>query len=133
MLNQVALAAELLAGHPETGDYSDNHAIAAAQINLENRSVPVDTLSANDLFSATNAIEFSGKSLHRHVLWVSWCGADRDPHDPTNEAFVKWIFGNESQTTGSLIAMRDKPASRAVEQGISNRRVRAEEIKRARI
>lgn len=110
-----ALAAELATGHPDTGAYSADDATAAAELNAVNRGLPKNSLTGDELFTATVAADFAGLSDAQRLLWVGWCNTDRDPFNAANVAFVTYIFGDGSDTLAALGALRDRPVSRAVE------------------
>ena len=52
-----ALAAELTAGHPDTGAYDADDAIAATQINVVNRTTPKGTLTGSEVNHVSRAVE----------------------------------------------------------------------------
>lgn len=110
-----ALKARLLAGHPDTGAYDADAAIAAGQINAVNRTRVKPSLSGNDLFTATDGLEFGELTNEKKQMWVSWCNTDRDPADAANVAFVNFIFGNGSATLANLAAIRTEAVSHANE------------------
>ncbi|MEE9185243.1 MAG: hypothetical protein V3U39_12330 [Acidimicrobiia bacterium] len=114
-MDLAALKAELLAGHPETGAYSGNASVAAAQLNLENCSQNKASLTGNELFTSTDAGEFTALTDPAKQMWVSWCSTDRDPRNANNVAFVNYIFGAGSVTMAALAALRTEAISRAQE------------------
>ena len=117
-MNIAALKAELTAGHPGTGAYDADAAIAAGELNAVNRTKIKSSLSGNDLFTATDATEFAALTDVKKQLWVSWCNSDRDPSDAANVAFVNFIFEPASTTLSNLAAIRSEDVSRAVELGL---------------
>ena len=114
-MDLAALKAELTAGHPVTGAYSGDHAGAAAELNAENRERQKDTLTGDELFTATDGPEFAALSDVKKQLWVSWCNTHRDPGDASNVAFVNFVFGAASNTLAALAILRTESISRAVE------------------
>jgi hypothetical protein len=126
------LAAELLAGHPDTGPYSANAETAANEINAVNRSRNIDSLSGDVVFQTTDATEFAGLTDSAKALWLSFCGRDQiDPFRSANVAFVRAIFGNQSATVQALSAFRTEAISRAQEIGFG-RPVQADQIRHVR-
>jgi hypothetical protein len=118
MKNIVALSAELIAGHPDTGAYDADAVIAAGQLNVVNRIKLKTSLSGNDLFTSTDETEFSELTDSKKQMWISWCSVDRDPMNSANIAFVNFIFESGSQTMANLNAIRTEDVSRAVELGL---------------
>ncbi|KKM04496.1 hypothetical protein LCGC14_1763630 [marine sediment metagenome] len=112
------LKTELAGVHPDTGAYDADNAIAANQLNAVNRKKPKDSLTGNELFTATDSTEFMALSDVQRALWVSWCNTDRDPYDAANVTFVTHIFGAGSATIITLQVLRQLSVSRAVELGI---------------
>ena len=129
-MNLVDLAAELVAGHPDTGPYDADATVAATQGNLANRTRNKTSLSGNELFTSTDGGEFAALSDAKRQMWVSWCNTDRDPTDASNITFVNYIFGVSSTTLANLAAIRIELISRFVEQGLG--KPTAGDIQRAR-
>ena len=118
-MNIPALAAELTAGHPDTGAYNVDDQIAANQLNAVNRSRNITSLSGDDLFSATDTVEFAALTEAKQSNWLSFCGRESvDPFGAANVAFVNWVFGGGSTTISSLATFRTESVSRAVELGL---------------
>jgi len=116
-MDYVALKAELAAGHPVTGTYSLDSTVAAVQLNEVNRTKNRASVSGDEMFSATDSVEFAGLSAENRLLWVSFCGRSRiDPFSEANVGFVVWIFGN-NDTTAALNVLRRRDVSRAEELG----------------
>lgn len=129
-MDMEALTAELLAGHPVTGAYSGDHKAAAAEMNAENLTTERETLSGNELFTATDGAEFIALTAEQRQLWVSWCNTHRDPWDTSNIQFVSYVFGAGSSTIIALSALRTRPTSRAEELGFGA--MKAGYVQRAR-
>ena len=117
-MDLAALKAELLSGHPATGPYSGDATTAAAQIHLKNRSRDRTTLTGNELFTSTDAGEFTGLTDAAKQMWVSWCNTHRDPTAANNIAFVNFIFGVGSATIAALAALRVELIGRDEELGL---------------
>ena len=117
-MDLVALKAELLAGHPDTGAYDADAATAATQLNAVNRTRNLTSLTGDVMFGATDDTEFAGLTDLKKQLWVSFCGRDSiDPFGSANVAFVTWIFGGGSGTITTLATLRKEDLSRAAELG----------------
>ena len=130
-MNLAVLKAELLAGHPVTGAYNVDHALAADQINLVNRELNINELTGDQVFRATDAVEFAAMTEHRQNIWVSWTSKGSiDPWDAVNVEFVQWVFGAGSDTVSNLQGLRKTPVSRAEELGLGV--VFASQVERAR-
>ncbi len=78
-------------------------------------TLPKESLSGNDMFSATDPTEWAGLDSDKRQLWVSWCSTDRDPFNAANVAFVQYIFGDDSATVNNLQALRIRAVSRWTE------------------
>ena len=118
-MNIPALAAELTAGHPDTGAYNVDDQIAANQLNAVNRSRNIASLSGDGLFSATDTVEFAALTEAKKSNWLAFCGRESvDPFGAANVAFVNWVFGGGSTTISSLASLRTESVSRAVELGL---------------
>ena len=111
-----ALAAELTAGHPDTGAYSLDDETAHAELHAVNRTKNKDSLSGDAMFAATDATDWIGLTDHQQQLWVSFTSKDSiDPFAAANVAFVTAIFGGGSATLTALAALRKDDVSRVVE------------------
>ncbi len=131
-MNIAALVAELMAGHPDTGVYSGTAATAAGQLNAVNRTTVKSSMSGDEIFAATNAIEFVTITDHKRGMWLSFCARDSiDPAGASNVALVNWIFGDSSATLTALAAARTNDVSRAQELGLGKVGVGHVQIARA--
>jgi hypothetical protein len=114
-----ALAAELTAGHPDTGAYNAIAVTAAAELNAVNRTTNKTSMSGDEVFSVTDNTEFQALSAGDKNLWLSFCGRDTiNPFGASNVAFVTSLFGGGSDTLTALAATRKNDVSRAVELGL---------------
>jgi len=130
-MDLVALKAELLSGHPVTGAYDADNAIAADQLNAVNRSRNLSSLDGDQIFAATDATEFGGLTDVKKQLWLAFCGRQTiDPFGTANVAFVNWIFGTGATTVSALASLRTEGISRATELGFGN--VRPGTVEQAR-
>ena len=118
-MNLDILRTELTAGHPITGVYSEDDAIAAGQLNTINRTRIRTSMTGDEVFAATDPGEFGALTEHKRLTWLSLCGRSAtDPAETANEALVKWIFGASSATLTALVAARTEHITRAAELGL---------------
>lgn len=75
------------------------------------------SMSGSEMFKATVAGDFSSLPDGKKQEWLSYCGIDT--HDPESggvaEQFVKYIFGNPSNTVSALATARQETISRRAE------------------
>lgn len=118
-MNLSILKAELLAGHPGTGAYNADSLIAANQINAVNRTIPVASMSGDEVFAATDGPQFVALSAAKQANWLAFCGRESiNPFGTANVAFVTWVFGAGTATVTALQAARSEAGSRARELGL---------------
>ena len=120
----------LASPHPKTGAWADSDEDAAAQGNEVDMKENIESLSGDQLFTATDATEFAALTDVKKQLWVSWCNSDRDPHNAANVAFVNYIFGAGSNTIGSLAVLRMRDVSLFQKEGLGL--VRVGDVQKAR-
>ena len=108
----------LASPHPVSGAWAEDDAAAAAQGNEVDMEENIDSLSGDQLFTATDATEFAALTDTKKLLWVSWCNGDRDPHNAANVAFVTFIFGGSSNTLAALAELRKHPVSLFQKEGV---------------
>ncbi len=101
----------LASPHPKAGAWAVDDVAAAAQGNVVDMEEDINSLSGNQLFTATNTAEFLGLIDTKQLLWVSWCNSDRDPHNAANVSFVDFIFGDNSATKTALALLRKRDVS----------------------
>ena len=112
------LKAELLAGHPVTGLYSADDALAAAQINVVNRTLPRATMTASEVFNAIDKTEFNALSVtNKQLVWDILHLGDVNPFGLEAAIFID-IFGGGSTTITTLAGLRVTNVSRADELGL---------------
>jgi len=132
-MDLLALKAELLSGHPDTGAYSLDSQVAAAQINEPNRTIQRDTLSASAIFESIDLAEFKVlPNADRSRISVILSLGDEIKVNPTSKARA-WLidaFGASSVTRTALLIAVSEIVGRAKEIGLD--RVRAGTIERAR-
>lgn len=115
----VALAAELIAGHPVTGAYNADDALAADQINELDIVRIKEFMSGSEMWANTDTVEFSTLTDVNKQLWVAFCAIDE--HSPENNGlahkYVNLIFGTGSDTLTTLAAARSETVSQAAVLG----------------
>lgn len=125
------LRAELEVGHPGTGPYNADDAIAAQEINVVNRQRNRPQMTGDEIFAATDGAQFDALTPEDRQLWMSFCGRDiLDPFGAANVAFVVGTFGAGTATPTALIAARRENVSRADELGLGS--VRTGTVSQAR-
>lgn len=88
-------------------------------LNAVNRTRNRTSITGDELFSATDEVEYIALSSSDRLLWVSFCGRDSiDPFGKANVAFVKDLFGNGSATVLAMAGDRVESVSRADELGV---------------
>ena len=129
-MNYAILAAELLAGHPDTGAYSEDDEVAAAQGNLINREEPVDSITGQQLVRAVVPADFIGLSDRQEARFWGICGLGDIPVNDANikAALVAMFVGTETLT--NLAALQTRMVSRFQELHLGI--VKAGYIERAR-
>jgi len=132
-MDLVVLRTELDGVHPGTSDpYDADATTAAVQINLENRTTSRDTITGSEIFNATNDVEFDALLTDSdRARWVSLCGIlEIDTGTGIAKSLEAELFGGGTTTRANLLALKNPPASRAVELGLGP--VTAGDIERAR-
>jgi hypothetical protein len=132
MINYTLLAAELAAGHPITGAYDADDALAAEQGNLAN--VEVNKLTTpQEAADATDANEFNALPDADQNLWVgilSWDSINLNEGIGLATATGIWAGAAGTITRPALIATRTHLVGRFEELGFG--RVRTADITQAR-
>lgn len=112
------LKAELLAGHPDTGAYNADDAIAADEINVVNRTVNKTSMTGSEVANAIDIAEFDALSAgDEQLVWNVIHIGDINPFGVEATIFTA-VFGGGSTTITTLAAVRKTDVSRAVELGI---------------
>jgi len=116
MVDYVALKAELDAGHPDTGLYNVDDAIALSQINLANRTRIKPTVSGAEIADATDTTEFAALTPTDQNRWLAMCAINTlDTTGGIAGALEAALFGVATATRANLVALREETVSRAVE------------------
>jgi hypothetical protein len=126
-----ALKTELDAGHPVTGAYNADAALAVDELNAVNSPVNLSTLTGDEVFNAADSTEYSALTNDDKQLFLSICGRDSiDPFGTNNVAAMQSIFGGGSATMAALATLRVTTQSRASILGLG--RVLANHVLEAR-
>lgn len=126
-----ALKAELSAGHPVTGPYDADDAVAAGQLNTENRTVPVKSVTGQQIFEAVVPAHYNALSADAKQLFGTIVGMGTIPVNGTNtKAALTAMFAGATDTLNALAALQTELVSRAVELKLGL--VRAGHVEEAR-
>ena len=121
----------LASPHPISGAWNVDDALAADQFNAENITRIKSSMSGDEVFAATDAVEFGPLIEHKQQLWMAFCGRDSiNPDGASNVALVSWVFGSGSATLTALKAARQEKISLAAQEGLGH--VRTGDVQRAR-
>jgi len=91
----------------------------AADLNSVYRTRNRASVTGDEIFAATDSVEFNGLTSEAKSMWLAFCGRSYlDPFSPANVAFVQWVFGSGSDTVTNLMDLRVADISRAQELGI---------------
>jgi len=130
-MNIDVLKGELLVGHPDTGPYDADDALAADQLNVVNRKTNKTTMEASEVMQAIDAAELNvlAADKQRQVWDVLHLGTV-NPFG-TEATILTTVFGAGSETITALAALRKYDVSRAVELGLGV--IRAGNVQEARL
>lgn len=121
-MNIDALKAELATGHPDTGAYDADDAVAAGELNVVNRTKNKASMTGSEIL---NALKEAGPLAEYRAL----SDADKDkvwrichlgtvnPFGVEADLFID-IFGGGSASIAALQAARKDDVSRAAELGL---------------
>ena len=98
----------LASPHPVSGAWAADDAAAAAQGNEVDMEENINSLTGNQLFTATDIGEFGALTDAKRSDWISWCNTDRDPWNAINVLFVDFIFGGPTSATKTALALLRK-------------------------
>ena len=114
-----ALRTELIAGHPDTLAYNADAEIAAGQLNAVNRTLPIATLTASEVFNAFDPTEFTAlTNAEEAQIFNLLAFGELNPFGHEATIFID-VFGPDPSTTiQNLNAIRTRPVSRAEEIGL---------------
>ena len=118
-MDLVALAAELVAGHPETGAYDVDAATASAQINAVNRSRNKTSMTGSEILNNVDASEWGTRSAdQKQVIWDIVHLGDINPFGVEATLITAAFDGAGGVTLAALGAARVESISRATELGL---------------
>ena len=116
-MDYVALKAELATGHPTTGAYDKDDAVAAEQLNVVNRTVPRDTITAAELLEAIAATDHAAlDSGKRQLLYAMLTMDTINIAGPRTRKLLEEVFDSGTSHT-NLKSLETKSVSRAAELG----------------
>ena len=116
-MDMMILKTELLAGHPVTGAYNADDALAADEINLANIDHDRTSMSGREVAAEIVDSDYNGLTDGQKTQVLSLvASSDIDPFGFAANV-VKDIFGAESVTVTALATARIEKVSRAVELG----------------
>ena len=131
-MDYIALKAELIAGHPDTGAYDADAAIAAGQLNAMNRERNVESVTGQDIFEAAVPSEYNALTTEQKTLFLGIVGMGTILVNGMNtKAALLAMFGPTTTTRTNLAALQKEAISRATELGFGT--VKAGDVQRARV
>lgn len=115
-MNIAALKAELASGHPLTGTYNSDDALAADELNAVNRTRDRTSMTGRQVAAKIVNSAYDALSAEKKIQILSLIASD--DIDPFGFAanVVQDIFGSGSATVLALIGARVESISRAVER-----------------
>jgi len=118
-MNLAALAAELTAGHPDTGAYDADAATAATEINAVNRSRNKTLMTGSEILNNVDASEWGTRSAdQKQVVWDVVHLGDINPFGVEATLITAAFDGAGGVTLAALGAARVESISRATELGL---------------
>ena len=118
-MDLAALKAELDAGHPDTGAYNVDDALAAGELNAVNRTKPKSSMSGSEIINAVDTAEWGTRTAdQQQVVWNVVHLGDVNPFGVEATLIQNAFTGAGGVTVTALAAARAPAASRAVELGI---------------
>lgn len=118
MADIAKLKTELLAGHPDTGAYNADDALAAGELNAVNRTTNKTEMTGSEVMQSVVPAAFLALSAaEKQRVWDILHLGTLDPFGIEADLMVD-IFGGGSATITALVADRVNNVSRAVELGI---------------
>lgn len=113
------LKAELLAGHPVTSAYNVDDALAAAELNVENCVVPVESVTGQQIFEAVHQADYAALTAGQLQRFWGIVGMGEVLVNGANtKAALLAMFGSETVTRTNLAALQTETVSRATELGL---------------
>ena len=117
-MNIPDLITELTAGHPGTGAYNADAALAAGELNAVNRTLNKTSLSGTEILNNVVKADFNAlTATEQQRVWDIVHLGDVNPFG-IEAAMMIDIFGVGSATITALAAARTTSVSRATEIGL---------------
>jgi hypothetical protein len=130
-MDYVALNAELLAGHPDTGPYNADDQLAADQLNLVNRTRNRTSMTGKEVKDQIDQADWDTRTEGQQQTLLSlFARDDLDPFGIDAHIFQESMTGAVGTSVADLAAYRVEAVSRAVELGFGV--VTAAEVETAR-
>ena len=118
-MDLAALAAELTAGHPDTGAYNVDDALAAAQLNAVNRTRNLASMTGSEVINAVDTTEWGTRTAdQQQVVWDIVHLGTVNPFGVEATLIQSAFSGAGGVTVAALAAARAPAASRADELGL---------------
>lgn len=117
-----ALKAELDSGHPVTGAYNADNALAAAEMNALNVSVQRETISSSIIFESIAETDFDTlTTAQKEKLQLILGLGDEVQVGPTSRtrAMLLAMFGAGTDTRANLVAAVTETISRSSQLGFT--------------
>lgn len=134
-MNYAALKVRLDAGHPVTGAFDADHAMAAVQFHVVNRSRPVATVEGQEVFEAVDPADFGSLSDAQKALLYAIVGMGSiQVNGPNTRGALLAMFASGTETRANLAALQTEAISLAVElaEELGSSDIKAGHIQRAR-
>ena len=117
-MNYLGLKAELDAGHPDTGAYDADDAVAAGQLNAVNRTRNRTSVTGKEVKDRITTVDWASRSdAQKSQLLALVARDDLDPFGVDAAIFSEAMSGRAGTTVADLNAYRVENISRAVELG----------------
>ncbi len=118
-----ALKTELDSGHPDTGAYNADDALAAVELNTVNRTLNKTSMTSSEVYNAIDVTQWNGLTdPQQQEVWNILHLGEINPFGFEADRFTT-IFGGGSATLVTLSALRKTDVSRAVEIGLGEVKV----------
>ena len=118
-MDLAALAAELTAGHPDTGAYNVDDALAAAQLNAVNRTRNLASMTGSEVINAVDTTEWGTRTAEqKQTVWDIVHLGTVNPFGVEATLIQSAFSGAGGVTVAALAAARAPAASRAEELGL---------------
>ncbi len=118
-MDLVALKAELDAGHPVTGAYDVDDAVAADQLNVVNRTVNIESVTGQQIFEAVVPAHYIALDADKKQLFGVIVGMGTILVNGTNTKLaLTTMFSGATATLSALAALQTEQLSRAAELGL---------------